>query len=87
MEPVNLELSVPPRQKKSVNWCREFGKCTIPQVSSPLTTDDTVVGSKETPISLAVMTPLANKLSVTAGMEEVAAGERVPGKLMNAEMR
>jgi hypothetical protein len=87
MEPVNLELSVPPRYKKTVKWCRESGKCIIPQVSSPLTTDGTVVGSKETPISLAVMTPLANKLSVTVGMEEVVAGERVPKKLMSAKMQ
>ena len=87
MEPVNLELSVPPRQKQSVNWCREFGKCIIPQVSSPFTTDGTVVGSKETPISLAVMSPLANKSSVTVGMEELVAGESVPGKLMSAELQ
>ena len=33
------------------------------------------------------MAPLANKLSVTVGMGELMSGERVPGKLMSAEMQ
>jgi len=36
------------------------------------------VGSKEIPISLAVIAPLLNKLSVTVGMREPVAGDRVP---------
>jgi hypothetical protein len=41
-----------------------------------------VVGSKETPISLVVMAPLADNV----GMEKVV-GEGVPGKLVSAKMQ
>ena len=34
-----------------------------------------------------MITPIANKLSVTVGVEDLVAGERVPGKLMSAELQ
>jgi len=52
----------------------------VPQVSSPLRISGVVVGSKEIPISLAVMTPLAKRLSVTVGMGELVAGLKVSKK-------
>ena len=86
MDPVYLELSVPPGFR-SVNWCREFGRCIIPQVISPLKRANSVAGSKETPIRFSEMVPLENKFSVTVGMEEEVSGERVPWKLMSSEMQ
>jgi len=52
----------------------------VPQVSSPLRISGTVVGSKEIPISLAVMIPLAKALSVTVGIGVLVAGLKVPKK-------
>ena len=52
----------------------------VPQVSSPLTISGTVVGSKEIPISSAVMRPWAKALSVTVGIGVLVAGLKVPKK-------
>ena len=75
IEPVNLLLSVPPAQHFHYHVYKHKRK-NVPHVISPFTTDGCVVGSKETPISLAVITPFANKLSVTVGTVEVVAGDR-----------
>lgn len=48
-----------------------------PKVNSPLLEVAVVVGSKEIPISLAVMIPWLNKLSVTVGILELVAGLKV----------
>lgn len=50
----------------------------LPHVNSPFRTSREVVGSKEIPISLALINPLEKRLSVTVGMRVVLAGERVP---------
>ena len=77
IEPVNLLLSVPPAQHFH-HHMKKHRRKKVPHVVSPFTTDCCVVGSKETPISFAVMTPFANKLSVTVGIVDVVAGDRVP---------
>ena len=51
----------------------------IPQVSSPFLTSFCVVGWKEIPSVLALMTPFLNKLSVTVGMVPVF-GNTVPAR-------
>jgi len=60
-EPVNLVLSVPP------------------QVSSPFncSPEELVIGSKETPISWALIVPCEKRLSVTVGISEFVAGDSV----------
>ena len=75
IEPVNLLLSVPPAQYFHHHMEKHRRK-KVPHVISPFTTDCCVVGSKETPILLAVIRPFANKLSVTVGIVEVVAGNR-----------
>lgn len=50
----------------------------LPHVNSPFTTSRVFVGSKEIPISLALIKPLEKRLSVTVGMRVLVAGERVP---------
>ena len=49
-----------------------------PKVNSPLSFGVVVVGSKDMPISLDVMVPWLNRLSVTVGMEAVVSGDKVP---------
>ena len=55
-------------------------KVCVPQVSSPLRILGVFVGSKEIPISLLAMAPLAKRLSVTVGIRASAAGLKVPKK-------
>jgi len=52
----------------------------IPKVSSPLTIEVVVVGSKETPISLAVIVPRLKRLSVTVGISVLGELVRVPAE-------
>jgi len=49
----------------------------IPHVSSPLTTDCAVAGSKEMPIELEGIAPAEKRLSVTVGTVDSESGERV----------
>lgn len=53
-------------------------KACSPHVSSPFESFSVTVGSKEMPISLALMVPCENELSVTVGMVESASGDKVP---------
>ena len=48
-----------------------------PKVSSPLLATSEVVGSKETPISSAVITPWLKRLSVIVGIVERVSGDNV----------
>ena len=57
-----------------------LGLHDLPQVSSPLTTESVVVGSKEIPISLAVIVPPLKRLSVTVGISVLGSLVRVPAE-------
>jgi len=50
-----------------------------PQVISPFVCRplESVIGSKETPISLAEIVPAEKRLSVTVGMEDDVSGDKV----------
>jgi hypothetical protein len=54
-----------------------FEESTPPQVISPFMSLPVMLGSKETPIDWAEMVPAENKLSVTVGIRELVAGDKV----------
>ena len=80
MLPVNFELSTPPKMGGgNIEYgSRDAKTLDLPHVSSPFASEVLVAGSNETPIDLAEMVPDEKRLSVTVGMEEEEAGERVP---------
>ena len=51
-----------------------------PQVSSPFKSspEELVIGSKEIPISSALIVPSEKRLSVTVGISELVSGDKVP---------
>jgi hypothetical protein len=51
---------------------------SLPQVISPLTVSRLFVGWNEMPISLALIAPLAKRLSVTVGISKLLEGLSVP---------
>ena len=81
MLPVNFELSTPPEmigEALSVVVLCDSKKLDLPHVSSPFAWEVLVAGSKDMPIEFVEMAPSETRLSVTVGMEEEEAGERVP---------
>jgi hypothetical protein len=77
IEPVNLELSVPPVKYFNIRVEVLNNKLYIPQVSSPFNSLSSVRGSKETAISWALIVPCEKRLSVTVGISVFVAGLKV----------